>query len=91
MHILGGVLVVAVVLAFYEGLCSKAIFQNQKSTAWWVMFAGVLFVGVAWEYFEYMKGITFNTIGSYRIDVLKDISMDMLGGIFSGVCFLRKK
>jgi hypothetical protein len=91
MHILGGVLVGVVMLTFYNELCTRRIFQKKNLIAWAILVAGVLFVGVAWEYFEYAKGITFNTIGSYRLDILKDIGMDMLGGLIAGIFILHKK
>lgn len=45
--------------------------------------AGAFMVGVAWELFEYVQGIDFNSIGSYPLDTLKDMFMDLCGGYFS--------
>ncbi len=89
MHILGGVLVGVAVLYAYHFVFVKASLDKNKRTTWLILLASVFFVGVGWEYFEFAKGITFNMIGSYRTDVLKDIIMDMLGGTFSGVYFVN--
>lgn len=90
MHVLGGALVVAVACYTYQRLCEVGVVSEQKVVKGWIFFASVLFVGVAWEYFEYSKDLTFNTIGSYRLDVLKDIVMDLLGAFVAGIFLLRK-
>ena len=91
MHILGGFLVGVATLFVYRQLCLKGFAQESRVTAWWFLCAGLLFVGVAWEYFEYSKELTFNTIGSYHLDVLKDMAMDLFGGLLAGIYFLRRK
>lgn len=45
-----------------------------------VALVGAFIFGVFWELFEYYAGITQNTIGSYPLDTLKDLGMDVLGG-----------
>ncbi len=91
MHLLGGVLVGTVALFFYRFFCLKGMIKEDEHTAWTLLIASILFVGGAWELFEYAKGITFNTIGSYRLDVLKDLAVDILGVVFSGVYYLSNK
>ncbi len=91
MHILGGFLVGVTALFLYRQLCLKGFTQESRVTAWYFLCAWLLFIGVAWEYFEYSKELTFNTIGSYHLDVLKDVAMDLLGGFLAGVYFLRNK
>jgi hypothetical protein len=90
MHVLGGALVAYVACFLYQRLCTSGVVIEQRTAMYGVIFASVLFVGVAWEYFEYSKDLTFNTIGSYRMDVIKDIVMDLLGGFVAGIFLLRK-
>lgn len=40
----------------------------------------VFFAGVLWELNEYNIGFTVNAIGSYPLDTLKDVAMDLIGG-----------
>lgn len=91
MHVLGGALVAVVACFLYQRLCLAGVIQEQKIVTAWVVFACVLCVGVAWEYFEYSKDLTFNTIGSYRMDVLKDIVVDLLGGFLASIFLFRKQ
>lgn len=64
--------------------------------ALFVALAGSLAVGLVWELFEYLNGITFNAIGNYRLDTVKDVVMDVTGGYAAYLhfvvndCFGRK-
>ncbi len=51
---------------------------------------GALVVGLVWELFEYSAGITYNAIGSYPLDTLKDLTMDVTGGYVAHFYFLIK-
>ncbi len=47
-----------------------------------VILLPVLLVGIGWEIFEYMFGLTFVLPGeSYRIDTISDIGMDIVGSL----------
>ncbi len=89
MHLLGG---------FFLGLLSLwfLVFYSQKGFAFsqlqtlFVAVLGALFVGLVWELFEYSAGITFNSIGSYPLDTIKDLIMDVTGGYVAYVyCFYK--
>jgi len=41
----------------------------------------VLAIGVAWELFEYMNDLTYSSFMSYPKDTVKDIVVDVVGGI----------
>lgn len=56
-----------------------------------VAIIGTVMVGLAWELFEYFAGITFNTVGDYPIDTVKDLIMDILGGYAAYLYFIAQK
>lgn len=60
---------------------------NSPSLLWCLAFA--LFVGVAWEIFEYSEGIASAYHFSYILDTVKDLAFDVLGAIFGWI--LAKK
>jgi len=89
MHFLGGVAV---------GLFSLWIFgfdggkrrPLSSGRALLIALVGSLAFGLAWEYFEYANGITFNTIGNYPLDTIKDLLVDVCGGYVSHLYFLAR-
>ncbi len=52
-----------------------------------VAFASAIGVGLLWEVFEYVTGITFvnDVFHDYVFDTIKDLIMDSLGGIVSAI------
>jgi hypothetical protein len=52
MHLLGGALVAVVACFLYQRLCTAGVVLEQKAVKGWILFASVLFVGVAWEFFS---------------------------------------
>ena len=81
MHFFGGM---------WAGLCGMWILAHRKipaSLLWCLAFA--LFVGVAWEIFEYSEGIASSYHFSYPFDTAKDLAMDLLGAAF-GWIFARR-
>jgi hypothetical protein len=71
MHILGGM---------WAGLCAAWILKrrgNDFSLTWCLVFT--LFVGIAWEVFEYSEGIAFPQHLSYPLDTVKDVFMALFG------------
>ncbi len=73
LHVLGG---------FWLGLY---IMWVARITGWRVSFiqciAFVLFVGVSWEIFEWIVHIGGSVFMSYRVDTIKDLIDDSMGGI----------
>ncbi len=55
-----------------------------------VALLGAFVVGIAWECFEYSIGLTYNAIGNYRLDTLKDLTMDITGGCAAYLYFISK-
>jgi len=90
MHFLGG---------FFVGILSLWSFffainyHGSPVTPLKVLVVGVLgalLVGLVWELFEYESGLTWNAIGSYQLDTIKDLTMDVLGGYTAYVYFVLK-
>ena len=52
-----------------------------------LMFA--LFVGVAWEIFEYSEGIADSFHFDYPFDTAKDLVMDLLGAVLASILVKR--
>ncbi len=53
-----------------------------------VAFCSSISVGIAWEIFEYIAGVT-SFVDGYVFDTVKDLIMDTFGGIVSAI-FLYK-
>ena len=86
LHFLGGLCVGFFsmwISSLFLALKSK---KNLKKILLSAIF-GALFVGLLWELFEYVNGITYNTIGSYKLDTIKDLILDMFGGYVSYLYF----
>ena len=84
MHYLGGVSVALLV----------AWFISHKSLSWGnaliTIFLVTMFMGGAWEVFEYVNGITFATEG-YTLDTVHDLLMDALGALTVGYLYIRNR
>ena len=55
-----------------------------------VALMGAIVIGSAWELFEYIAGFTFDSMGNYKLDVIKDLTMDAFGGYIAHLFFLLK-
>ncbi len=78
MHFLGGFFAggfsLWVLLTFFKK------FQSGRDI-FLATFFGALFVGAAWELFEYWTGWTFVIYSTYLFDTVKDFVMDGLGAL----------
>ena len=80
MHFFGGM---------WAGLCGLwLITRRGNSPSLILCLAFALFVGIAWEVFEYSEGITASHF-SYLFDTAKDIVMDLLGAALGWVLAKR--
>ncbi len=75
LHFLAGAWVSAIALwcAFYANL------QIGKRHPVWFTIIGTLFVGILWEIYEYIFGMTMVTHESYVFDTALDLGMDFFG------------
>ena|SRR3989338_1591622 len=81
MHFFGGM---------WAGLCGLWLITrrgNSPSLALCLAFA--LFIGVAWEVFEYSEGIAASYHFSYPFDTAKDIVLDLLGATLGWILAKR--
>ncbi len=80
MHMLGGFIFGLIFLSIYSFGGAFNLSRNGFAHLLWATLAGVFVAGVAWEMFEYYGGLTFQILGNYQFDTIKDIGMDVLGG-----------
>lgn len=76
-------------LFFQSGFVN--IIKNNKNNNLLVVFLASLFVGIAWEVFEYRFGIVFTNASNYAVDTMTDISFDLVGGFAVYCIFVFKK
>ena len=86
MHILGGVVVGSLGLWFFASLQER---HRNFSNLTLVVLLFTLLGGLLWEIQEYLSGNTFNTIGSYPLDTVKDLVMDVVGAVIVLKLFYR--
>lgn len=84
LHFAGGLCVGFFSLWLYTGSREGGFSDTDKILLSAVL--GALIVGIGWEIFEYSAGITSNTIGSYPLDTVKDLAVDVLGG-YGAYCY----
>ncbi|MSU55183.1 MAG: hypothetical protein EXS46_01420 [Candidatus Taylorbacteria bacterium] len=85
LHFVGGFCLASLTLWSFYPLILIGKRVPRRTTVLFMAVAGSFVFGVAWEIFEYFSGITFNTIGSYPLDTVKDLIVDMLGGYLAHV------
>ncbi|MDO8483079.1 MAG: hypothetical protein Q7S86_04665 [bacterium] len=91
LHFLGGFCAGLISLYFYSYFHRRTAVSMRPSRGLLVAIIGTVMVGLAWELFEYFAGITFNTVGDYPIDTVKDLIMDILGGYAAYLYFIAQK
>jgi VanZ family protein len=89
MHFLAGFSggLFAIWFVFYAGLFSKR--APTILEAIFVSLLAIAIVGVVWEIFEYLNGITLST-QSYSLDVTYDIIADLVGAIVAGIVGVKE-
>ncbi|MSR78560.1 MAG: hypothetical protein EXS59_00215 [Candidatus Taylorbacteria bacterium] len=83
LHFLAGCFAGSFTLWFFGKKLQKSTILFSLS----YVLMGTFIVGTSWELFEYFASITQNSIGSYPLDTLKDMAVDLLGGVSSFVYF----
>lgn len=86
MHFLGGFWIALIVLWFY-----KAFTRNEARSDHGYLLAllGVIVVGVAWEVFEVVAGLT-DAEENYAVDTIVDLIMDTVGALVAAYIVFRK-
>jgi hypothetical protein len=67
---------------FASGMFETSVPSKREAFLAAVLFA--LFVGISWEFFEYVYGIAVPAGVNYGIDTFHDVCFDFLGGIAAG-------
>jgi hypothetical protein len=85
MHLLGGFCVAL-------GVSILSLFRihlppHFQTLRWYVIV--VLVVGIAWEIFEYVNGISLVEGEVFVIDTVIDLTLDVLGGVLGYAIFVR--
>lgn len=81
LHVLGGAWVALAATWFFT------LFHVRLGP--WQLIAGVVFVGMAWEVFEYVYGIAGSIFLSHQADTIKDLIVDTIGG-FAALQVLKR-
>lgn len=85
MHFAGGLLIGLFAGGYAYGIWKSNILKY-RLLFWTVL--PVIFVGILWEWFEYLAGIPIED--NYVFDTTLDLIMDILGGIVAAVYLLVK-
>ena len=81
MHFFGGM---------WAGLCGLWLIARRGNPASLLScLAFALFIGIAWEVFEYSEGIAASYHFSYPFDTAKDIVLDLLGATLGWILAKR--
>ena len=79
MHFLAGVCVGLLSVWSYCFVAKRSLGSVTSVRVLAVSLLGALSIGCIWELFEYSQDITWNAIGNYPLDTMKDLTMDLAG------------
>jgi len=82
MHFLGGIF--AGLFSLWVAVGFYKVLEDRLKIIAISLFGGLL-IGFFWEIFEFKAGLTYNTLGNYPLDTMKDIFMDILGALSAGL------
>lgn len=88
MHFLGGFGVGMVAIGIL-----RAVYTREKidiSSKFWITILMVFIVGILWEAVELYYKVSVIFGGQLVFDTIKDLLMDVFGGILSYICFHRR-
>ncbi len=90
MHFLGGLTIglLSLWICFISGIFPRA--TPTKKEAIITSMAAVLVIGIGWEIFEFVNGLTQSTEG-YPLDTFHDLISDLAGAVIAGDLGSRKK
>ena len=85
LHFLGGLWIglTSIYIYHHSERFKPIVLENHLFLS---IFLCVIVVGVLWEFFEYYTGLAF-AFGNYPLDTVKDMLMDILGGVVSYIYF----
>jgi uncharacterized protein YacL len=91
VHMLGGLSVGFAALWFWAHFMHLKVIRFLKLKALGVVILAIFFVGISWEIFELLGGITNMTDRGYWPDTIGDIINDFIGAIFAYFIFMKTK
>ncbi len=91
IHILGGFWVAATALWMALRFGHIDTIVNYRRKAFFISFAAVFLVGIAWEMFELLSGNTFLHSANFATDSLSDILDNFIGCFFAFLYAIRMK
>ena len=89
MHILGGMFAGLFFLAVFRSLTASHPFKESFIITLAVAILGALIIGLLWEVYESIAGVTYSAFGGRRFDIIKDVMMDLAGGSLTALLFSR--
>lgn len=87
MHFLGGMF--AAFISAWVITMRRPQLPAESTTFIAGLFFSALLIGILWEIYEYIAGVTYVAMGSYFIDTTKDIVVDMAGAYTAYRMILR--
>ena len=87
MHAFGGTLAGLLVLAVITEIYGENL--SRKRAFFWILFGGFA-LGVIWEIFEYVTGMTFVSAHNFVSDTATDLVMDAVGCLIAYSLSLKK-
>jgi hypothetical protein len=85
MHVFGGFIAALIFLFLFQ-----AQYQSRLSLLI-ISISAALIVGIAWEIFEYITGVTFTTEAAYIPDTVTDLFDDLAGGLIAYMTVYPKR
>lgn len=91
VHMLGGVWVGLTTLWLWAHFSHLKVVKTFRMKALGIVVFSIFFVGISWEIFELLGGITNMTDRGYWPDTIGDIINDFIGGMFAYFVFIKTK
>ncbi|MDO8619845.1 MAG: hypothetical protein Q7R64_00655 [bacterium] len=88
-HFLGGVFVALLLLWFFFFSGYTRVPAPRQSVLFLALVGGTLLIGVGWEAFESVVGLTWSPEG-YWFDTIVDVCMDFIGALLVYVCTAKR-
>ncbi len=88
MHFLGGFGVGILCIGLLRFFLNKEKYDSKKT--FWYAVLGVFAIGVVWELVEVFYKVSVIFGGVFWFDTIKDLLMDVFGGILSYICFRHR-
>jgi hypothetical protein len=89
MHFMGGFWISITTLWFFFSVGYNGPFKHTRGSMVAAALLMVLFIGSAWEVFEYMLGLTTISYAD-KVDTIQDLCMDIVGALTGYLYFYKR-